>query len=78
LRYSFSVERLIAAGTVWSFPPAVIRSGPRVAFAVLTFAGEFGLKFAKAASNSGLPGEGIVQRSYSSLDSLSESAFPKP
>jgi hypothetical protein len=44
----------------------------------LTFAGECGAKLADAASNSGLPGDGIVQRSYSSADSAAEIALPKP
>ena len=69
---------MIAAGTVWSFPPAVSSSGPRVEFPVFTFAGECDEKFADAASNSGWPGDGIVQRSNSSLDSASEIALPKP
>src|SRR5438552_714602 len=47
----------MACGTVWSLPPAVISSGPRVLFRVLTLAGEFGVKFAKAASNRVLPGD---------------------
>jgi len=47
----------------------VISSGPRVALPVSTLAGEPGAKLATAASNSGLAGEGIVQRSYSSFDS---------
>jgi len=34
---------------VWSFPPAVIRSGPRSALAVSTFAGDLPEKFAVAA-----------------------------
>ena len=45
---------------------------------MLTLAGESGVKFANAASNSGLPGDGIAQRSYSSSDSCSGIALPKP
>src|SRR6266540_3464751 len=77
-RYRLRAARGIAGGTVWSLPPAVRRSGPRVAFLVLTFAGELGTKFANAAWNSGRPGDGIVQRSYSSRDSISVSALPNP
>src|SRR5579863_4661110 len=78
LWYSLRVEVVMAAGTVWSWPPAVSSSGPRVLFPVFTFAGDRGVKFARAASNSGLPGEGTVQRSYRSADSCSGSRFPKP
>jgi hypothetical protein len=35
----------MAAGTVWSRPPAVISSGPRVLLPVLTLAGERGTTF---------------------------------
>jgi hypothetical protein len=52
-------------------------SGPRPSLEVLTLSGECGEKFAVAASNSGLPGAGIVQRSKSSLDSSSGRALPK-
>ena len=45
----------MAGGTVWSRPPAVISSGPRVLLLVLTLAGERGARFAIAASNSGRP-----------------------
>ena len=63
---------------MWSLPPAVISSGPRVALRVSTFAGECSDRFAAAASNSGRPGEGIVQRSKSSADSAAEMALPNP
>src|SRR6202035_2500614 len=69
---------VMAGGTVGRRRPAVSSSGPRVLFPVLTFAGDRGVKFARAASNRGLPGEGTVQRSYNSADSCSGSAFPKP
>jgi hypothetical protein len=45
--------------------------------AVSTLAGECGLKLAAAASNNGLPGAGIAQRSNSAADSCSEMALPK-
>ena len=59
-------------------PPAVRSSGPRSPRFVSTFAGESGVKFATAASNSGFPGDGIAQRSYSCCDSSAETAFPNP
>ena len=40
LWYSLRVDRVIAAGTVWSWPPAISSSGPRVLLAVLTLAGD--------------------------------------
>ena len=42
-----------------------------------TLAGECGLKFAAAASNSGLPGAGIAHRSKSASDSSAGIALPK-
>src|SRR5438874_735440 len=39
-RYCFRVDLVMAGGTVWSLPPAVSRSGPRVAFSVSTLPGE--------------------------------------
>ena len=68
----------MTCGTVWSLPPAVISSGPRVLFRVSTLAGEFGVTAAKAASNRVLPGDGIAQRSYSSSESCSGNPLPKP
>ena len=62
-RYCLSVARVTASGTVWSLPPVISSSGPRTSLAVSTLAGECGSKLAAAASNSGLPGAGIVQRS---------------
>ena len=67
----------MASGTVWSWPPITSSSGPRSLLPVSTFAGECSEKFAAAASNSGLPGAGMVQRSYSAADSSSLIAFPK-
>jgi len=58
LWYSLRVDRVIAAGTVWSCPPAISSRGPRVLLRVLTLAGDRRDRFAEAASNSGLPGEG--------------------
>ena len=55
-RYCFSVDLVMASGTVWSRPPMISSSGPRSALPVLTFAGECSEKLAPAASNSGLPG----------------------
>ena len=46
----------IAHGTVWSFSPEMISSGPRSGFFVSTFASVHGLRFAVAAWNSGSPG----------------------
>ena len=59
-RYCLSVALVTASGTVWSRPPVISSSGPRAALSVSTLAGECGLKLAAAASNSGLPGAGIV------------------
>src|SRR4051812_43694019 len=78
LWYCLTVACETDAGAVRSFPPAVTSSGPRVALRVSTLAGEPGQMFATAASNSGLPGDGIVQRSYNAFDSSSERALPKP
>ena len=64
------------SGTVWSLPPVINRSGPPISLAVSTLAGEWGLKLAAAASNSGLPGAGIVHFSNSESDSSSEIALP--
>src|SRR5262249_28676070 len=60
LWYSLRVAWLTAGGTVWSRPPAVTSSGPRVLLPVSTWAGERGVKVAVAASNSGLPGDGMA------------------
>ena len=78
LWYSRRVAVTTGGGTVWSLPPAISSSGPRVLLRVSTLAGERGVKFASASSNSGLPGDGTVQRSNSSADSAAGSAFPKP
>src|SRR5207237_6615345 len=48
------------------------------ALATLILAGESGERVAKAASNRGFPGDGIVQRSYSSSDSGWGIALPNP
>jgi hypothetical protein len=54
---------LIDHGTVWSFSPERISSGPRSALSVSTFASVHGLKFAVAAWNSGAPGAGTAYAS---------------
>ena len=46
----------IAHGTVWSFAPSMISSGPRLGFLVSTCASVRGLRFAATAWNSGAPG----------------------
>ena len=76
-RYCLRVALVTASGTVWSLPPMISSSGPRPALSVSTLAGECGLKLAAAASNSGLPGAGMVQRSNSSSDSSAGIALPK-
>jgi hypothetical protein len=53
-------------------------SGPRFSLWVSTAAGELLAKLANAASNSGRPGDGIVQRSCSASDSAASSALPNP
>ena len=61
LRFCFLYEALaIAHGTVWSFSPEMISSGPRSGFLVLTFASVHGLRLAVAAWKSGAPGAGTA------------------
>jgi hypothetical protein len=55
----------------------VSSSGPRLEFPVLTASGECSVKFAVAASNSGLAGAGIAHRWYRPLESCSGRALPK-
>ena len=62
------VAVVIATGTVWSWPPAISSSGPRSLLRVSTAAGELRVKLARASSNKGLPGEGMVQWSNSSAE----------
>ena len=76
-RYCLRVALVTASGTVLSLPPMIRSSGPRAELSVSTLAGECGLKFAAAASNSGLPGAGIAQRSNRLSDSSSGMALPK-
>ena len=65
-------------GTVWSAVPAVISSGPRVPLAVSTLAGELPEKFATAAWNSGLPGDGMDHCAQSSSDSSCGQGVAEP
>ena len=50
----------MAHGTVLSFSPEMISSGPRSGFSVSTFASVHGLRLAAAAWNSGSPGAGTA------------------
>ena len=68
----------MAAGTVWSLPPAINSSGPRVWLSVSTSTSECGVTLAVAAWKIGSPGEGIVQRAHSSSDSSAGIALPNP
>src|SRR4051812_34946132 len=76
-RYCFNVAWVIASGTVRSRPPMTSSSGPRWSLWVFTSAGECREKFAVAASNNGLPGAGMVHRSWSWSDSSSGTALAK-
>ena len=53
----------------------MISIGPRVGFFVSTFASVHGLRFAAAAWNSGSPGAGTANFSYSAFASFSSTAF---
>jgi hypothetical protein len=53
-------ELQIAHGTVWSLAPAMISSGPRSGFLVLTLTSVYGLRLAVAAWNSGSPAAGTA------------------
>src|SRR3954452_12751547 len=75
-RYLLHSAWVTEAGIVRSLPPAMSSSGPRISLAVSTVAGECGLKLAAAASHSGLPGDGIAHRSWSSSDSSRDTALP--
>ena len=68
----------IAGGTVWSFSPTMISSGPRAGFFVSTFASVQGFRFADAAWKIGTPEPGTEYVSYSSFASSSPTAFAKP
>ena len=76
--YCLSVDLVTDSGTVWSWPPAISRSGPRSSLWVSTLAWECGVKLAVADWKIGRPGDGIVQRSQSSSDSSSGMALPNP
>src|SRR5258708_17438200 len=65
----------MAHGTVLSFSPEMISSGPRSGFSLSTFASVHGLKLAVAAWNSGTPDAGTAKVSYSSLASSSLTAL---
>ena len=75
-RYCRYVALVTASGTVWSCPPVMSSSGPRLLLFTSTAAGECGAKLAVAASNSGLPGAGIAHRANSSSDSAWLTALP--
>ena len=57
LNEAFAIDQ----GTVWSFSPEMIRSGPRSGFLLSTFASVHGLRFAVAAWKSGAPGAGTAK-----------------
>src|ERR1700674_1483007 len=65
----------MAHGTVLSFSPEIIRSGPRAGFSVSTLSSVHGLMFAAAAWNSGAPEAGTAYVAYSSLASSSLTAL---
>jgi hypothetical protein len=50
----------IAHGTVWSFSPEMISSGPRSGFSLSTLASVHGLRLAVAAWKSGAPDAGTA------------------
>ena len=52
LRYFAALWRLAAAGTTWSFPPAMKSSGARSLFLKSTFRGVEGLRLALTPVNS--------------------------
>src|SRR5512132_3497394 len=76
--YRLKAALALTYGTVWSAVPAVISRGPRAELSVLTATGERREKLAVAASNRGLPGDGMAQRSHSASDSAASRALPKP
>jgi len=53
----------MAHGTVLSFSPEMISSGPRSGFLLLTLASVHGLRLAVAAWKSGAPGAGTAKAS---------------
>src|SRR5207249_8997180 len=69
-RFCFLYEAsAIAHGTVLSFSPSLISSGPRAAFSVSTFASVQGFRLAVAAWKSGAPDAGtwfVWYRSFAS------------
>lgn len=68
----------MAHGTVLSFSPEMISSGPRSGFLVSTLASVPGWKLAVAAWNSGTPDPATEYFSYRPFDSSSETALPNP
>src|SRR5712691_2635635 len=68
----------IAHGTVLSFSPETINSGPRSGFSVLTLASVHGFTLAVAAWKSGTPDAGTAKVLWRSFASSSLTAFAKP
>src|SRR5205085_7871510 len=68
----------IAQGTVWSFSPETISSGPRSGFLLSTLASVHGFRLAVAAWNSGAPGAGTWKVSWSCFASTSLRALAQP
>ena len=60
LLWSLNVALALAAGTVWSLPLAMIKSGARSSFLKLILLAAFGLKFARAAWKRTRPGPGTA------------------
>src|SRR6184192_1269259 len=68
----------MAQGTVLSFSPEMISSGPRSGFSVSTFASVQGLRLAVAAWKSGAPDAGTWYFWYRSFASSSLRALAQP
>src|SRR6267143_862076 len=68
----------IAQGTVLSFSPEMISTGPRPSFSTSTLASVHGLRLAVAAWKSGTPEAGTAKVLYSSRASSSLTALAKP
>ena len=62
--YCLNEAFAMAHGTVLSFCPEMINSGPRTGFSVSTFASFHGLRFAVAACNNGAPNAAAPRMSY--------------
>jgi hypothetical protein len=79
LRFCFLYDALaMAQGTVLSFSPLTMSSGPRFGFLLSTLASVHGFRFAVAAWKSGRPEAGTAKVEYSSFASSSVTAFAKP